>query len=75
MKLIPGSGRFAGSSFAPLVPGLWEHPYLVRDFTRGLEGQAPLSETVTLQPPASDQAASTEVTKHRILITPEKYNF
>ena len=45
MKLIPGSGRFAGSSFAPLVPGLWEHPYLVRDFTRGLEGQAPLSET------------------------------
>ena len=45
MKLVEGSGLFVGLLFHPIIPELQSQPYLVRDFTHGLEGQAVLSET------------------------------
>jgi hypothetical protein len=41
---IAGSGLFAGLRFAPLVPALFSSPFLVRDFTAGLEGLPSLAE-------------------------------
>ena len=41
---MAGSGLFAGLHFAPLVPSLSSAPYLVRDFTKGLEGLPTLAE-------------------------------
>jgi len=41
---IAGFGLFAGLRFAPLVPALFSSPFLVRDFTAGLEGLPSLAE-------------------------------
>ena len=43
--LVHGSGLFAGLLFAPLVPDLLTKPYLVRDFTRGMDGLPELRST------------------------------
>ncbi|KAL1500337.1 hypothetical protein AB1Y20_013001 [Prymnesium parvum] len=43
--MIPGRGPFAGIDFAPIVPGLYRAPYLVRDFTQGLEALPALADT------------------------------
>ena len=45
VPLIEGSGIFSGLLFFPLVPQLWEAPFLVRDFTKGMEGLPELEST------------------------------
>ena len=50
-SMIEGSGLFSGELFAPLVPGVLEEPFLLRDYTGGLQALPPRSRTVTPLPP------------------------
>lgn len=45
VKLVEGSGLFAGLLFHPLVPKLFDAPYLVRDFTEGMDHLPKLEDT------------------------------
>lgn len=45
INLVKGSGIFSGLLFYPLVPQIWQAPYLVRDFTKGMEGLPELEST------------------------------
>lgn len=41
MRTVSGTGLFAGLVFHPLVPELLPGSYIVRDFTRGIQGERP----------------------------------
>ena len=36
VKLIDGTGIFSGTRFHPVVPAIYQHPFLLRDFTKGM---------------------------------------